>query len=282
MKTSKPSPHLAALIDLALQEDLGTGDLTTDALFTSDSKTRATLVAREALVVSGLDVAGLVFKRLDSECRFKPSCQEGRSVRKGTVIAHISGPVRALLRAERTALNFIRHLSGIATLTQRYVDAIQGTGCTLLDTRKTTPGLRTLEKAAVRAGGGGNHRMGLFDGAMIKDNHIAAAGSIRAAVDAVRTTIPPTVKIEVECDSLRQVREALDAGANIIMLDNMPPSKMAKAVAMVDSRAHTEASGNITLDNIRQVAESGVDYISVGALTHSARSVDISMDIQVP
>ena len=280
MSSNNPDPQLAALIDLALTEDLGSGDLTTNALFTDRAQGAAGLIARQALVVSGLDVTAAVFTRLDKSCSFKLLTQDGRHVKKGTVLARIRGPVRALLIGERPALNFIRHLSGIASLTAEYVKALKGTGCTLLDTRKTTPGLRRLEKAAVRAGGGSNHRLGLFDGAMIKDNHITAAGSIRAAVKTVRKSIPPTVKIEVECSNFKQVRESLAAGADIIMLDNMPPEKMAKAVALVAGQAATEASGNITLKNIRATAKTGVDFISVGALTHGARAVDISMELE--
>jgi nicotinate-nucleotide pyrophosphorylase (carboxylating) len=275
----KPDPHISTLIDLALSEDLGSGDVTSGALFGSSARSKASLVAREPLVVSGLEVAGWVFDRLDDGCSFKPAAREGEAIRQGSVMARVSGSVRALLSAERTALNFVRHLSGIATLTRSYADALQDTGCRLLDTRKTTPGLRTLEKAAVRAGGGHNHRMGLFDGAMIKDNHIAAAGSIRAAVDAVRAKLPPTVKIEVECDNLGQVREALRAGADIIMLDNMTAAKMKKAVALVAGGAAIEASGGLNLDNVRRAAEAGVDYVSVGALTQGVRAVDISMEL---
>ncbi|MBW1807893.1 MAG: carboxylating nicotinate-nucleotide diphosphorylase [Deltaproteobacteria bacterium] len=280
MNTTNPDPQLAALIDLALTEDLGSGDLTTNALFTARANGAAGLIARESLVVSGLDVGAAVFTRLDQACSFKILTQDGSRAKQGTVLARVHGPVRALLTGERLALNFIRHLSGIASLTREYVKALKGTGCTLLDTRKTTPGLRRLEKAAVRAGGGSNHRLGLFDGAMIKDNHISAAGSIRAAVNTVRKSIPPTLKIEVECSNLKQVRDSLAAGADIIMLDNMPPEKMAKAVTIVNGQAATEASGNITLNNIRAVAKSGVDFISVGAITHGARSVDISMELE--
>ena len=198
------------------------------------------------------------------------------------MLASVSGPTRTLLSGERTALNFLRHLSGIATLTREYVEALSGTGCTLLDTRKTTPGLRVLEKAAVRAGGGSNHRCGLFDGVMIKDNHISAAGSIRSAVKAARRRAPPTVRIEVECANLAQVKKALAAGADIIMLDNMPPARIEKALDVIDGRAMTEASGNLTLENIRRVAETGVDFVSVGALTHSAPAADIAMEFDQP
>ncbi len=274
-----PGPHLTILIDLALAEDLGSGDLTTESLFSKRAKGRAGFLARESLVVSGLDVAAAVFTRIDDRCRFRALCDEGAHVRAGRRLAEVRGPLRALLSGERAALNFVRRLSGIATLTRRFVGELEGTGCMLLDTRKTTPGFRVLEKAAVRAGGGHNHRMGLFDGVMIKDNHISAAGSIARAVDKARRRIPPTVKIEVECSNLRQVRAALRAGADIIMLDNMPPERMARAVQIVDGRASTEASGRLELDNIRLAAEAGVDYVSVGALTHSAVAVDIAMDM---
>jgi len=277
----KPSPHLSALIDLALSEDLGNGDLTTEALFPASgrAKARAVFLAKEPLVVSGLGVVEWVFRRLDETCQCQARVQEGAAVKDRTRLATLRGPLPALLSGERTALNFLRHLCGVATLTRRYVEALAGTGCTLLDTRKTTPGLRALEKAAVRAGGGKNHRTGLFDGVMIKDNHIAAAGSIRLALHKARQRVPPTVKIEVECQDRKQVQQALDGGADIIMLDNMDLTQMARAVKLVGGRAKTEASGRIQLATLRQVAETGVDYISVGALTHSAPNVDISLEI---
>ncbi len=280
MKTTPITAHLATLIDLALGEDLGTGDLTSQALPNREQKAVANFVAREPLVVSGLSVAALVFTRLDPSCQIKAQVAEGSRVKKGAVLARVEGPLGSLLSAERCALNFLRHLSGIATLTRRYHQTLSGTGCTLLDTRKTTPGFRALEKAAVRAGGGANHRMGLFDGVMIKDNHIAASQSIRQAVSAARKQIPPTVKIEVECDNLKQVRAALAAGAELIMLDNMSHAQMRKAVALIAGRAQTEASGNLTLATVRAAAECGVDFVSVGALTHSAPNADIALDLQ--
>ena len=274
--------HLIKLIDLALAEDLGSGDLTTEAIFPQRYVGRAQIVARENLVVSGLAVTGEVFRRLSRACRFQPAVREGAKVRKGARLANLRGPVRALLCGERTALNFLRHLSGVATLTKSYVKELQGTGCKLLDTRKTTPGMRALEKAAVKAGGGFNHRMGLFDGVIIKDNHIIAAGSIEDAVARVRKRAGAKMKIEVECSGIRQALAALNAGADIIMLDNMSPARMSRAVEVIAGRAKTEASGRVTLKNIRKVARSGVDYVSVGAITHSAPAVDIAMDMILP
>jgi len=274
--------HLIKLVDLALAEDLGSGDLTTEAIFPQRYVGRAVILARESLVVSGLGVAREVFRRLSRACRFQPAVKEGARVGKGARLADVRGPVRALLCGERTALNFLRHLSGVATLTRAYVKELEGTGCVLLDTRKTTPGMRTLEKAAVKAGGGTNHRMGLFDGVLIKDNHIIAAGSIEDAVARVRRRAGAKMDIEVECSGIRMVQAALEAGADIIMLDNMSPKRMARAVEIVAGRAKTEASGRVTLKNIRRVAQSGVDYVSVGALTHSAPSVDIAMDMDLP
>lgn len=275
----KPSPRLAALIDLALTEDLGAGDLTSEALFSEEASGKAKFVAREELIASGLSVAASVFRRLDDRCLLRATVREGGRVRKDGVLAVVTGPLRALLTGERTALNFVRHLSGVATLTRRYVQALRGTDCRLLDTRKTTPGMRTLEKAAVRAGGGSNHRLGLFDAVLIKDNHVVAVGSIVGAVEAVRRRVGPLVKIEVEATSLAQVREALKAGVDVIMLDNLPPRLVGKAVLLVAGRARTEASGRLNLENVRLFAECGVDFISVGALTHSAPAVDISMEL---
>ncbi|HOX42546.1 MAG TPA: carboxylating nicotinate-nucleotide diphosphorylase [Myxococcota bacterium] len=273
-----PPVAIQALIELALAEDLGTGDLTSEALFSPTRRSAARLVAREPLVVSGLWLAEVIFQRLDGRCRVRARVDEGAWVRAGAVLAEVRGPTRALLSGERTALNFVRHLCGVASLTRSYARVLAGTGCTLLDTRKTTPGMRALEKAAVRAGGGHNHRMGLFDGVMIKDNHIAAAGSIARAVAAARRRVPPTVRIEVECERLAQVEQAVRAGADIVMLDNMPPARMAAAVRRVAGRARTEASGRVTLARLAEVARTGVDYVSVGALTHSAPSADIALD----
>ncbi len=274
-----PSPHTLALIDLALAEDLGTGDLTSEAILPAGRRGRARMRAREPLVATGLWLAEAVFRRVDERCRARLRVAEGAEVESGATLLEVRGPLRALLSGERTALNFVRHLCGVATLTRRYARALRGTGCALLDTRKTTPGMRALEKAAVRAGGGRNHRMGLFDGVMIKDNHIAAAGSIARAVAAARRRVPPTVRIEVECEGLAQVAQAVRAGADIVMLDNMPPARMAEAVRRVAGRARTEASGRITLARLAAIAATGVDYISVGALTHSAPAADIALDL---
>jgi nicotinate-nucleotide pyrophosphorylase (carboxylating) len=274
-----PSAHLNALIDLALQEDMGAGDLTSQALCSDADRAKAHFIARQKLVVSGLEVAAAVFSRLDARCRFQIQAKEGSAVRSGAMLAVVTGPLKAILSGERTALNFTRHLSGVATLTRQYVKQLRGTRCRLLDTRKTTPGMRALEKAAVRAGGGSNHRMGLFDGVLIKDNHITAKGSIQRAVEAARKRVGPMVKVEVEAESLAQVHEALAAGADMIMLDNMKPALMAKAVQLIKGRALIEASGRINLDTVRIVAETGVDFVSVGAITHSAPAVDIAMDL---
>jgi nicotinate-nucleotide pyrophosphorylase (carboxylating) len=242
----------------------------------------AHFVARQKLVVSGLEVARQVFWRLDSRCRFSRQVGEGQEVSKDGVLVRIQGPLLTLLQGERVALNFVRHLCGVATSTRRLVDLLRGTSCKLLDTRKTTPGFRVLEKAAVRAGGGNNHRMGLFDGVMIKDNHIARAGSIQKAVAKARAVVPPTLKIEVECETLAQVQKALRASADIIMLDNMPLEQMKQAVRIVNGRAQTEASGRIDEKSIRRVAACGVDFVSVGAITHSAPAVDVSMEMVSP
>ncbi len=274
-----PRAQLSMLIDLALQEDVGAGDLTSQALCSESDRGRARFISREPLVVSGLDVAAAVFARLDARCRFKSRVKEGAAVRSGATLAVVTGPLQALLSGERTALNFTRHLSGVATLTRRYVKELRGTRCRLLDTRKTTPGMRALEKAAVRAGGGSNHRMGLFDGMLIKDNHIVAQGSIQRAVATARKRVGPKVKIEVEAESLAQVRAALSAGADIIMLDNMKPALMVKAVRLVNRQAKLEASGRVTLETVRAVAKTGVDFVSVGTITHSAPAVDIAMDL---
>jgi nicotinate-nucleotide pyrophosphorylase (carboxylating) len=261
----------------ALAEDVGEGDVTTDATIDADASGEAELVLREPGVVCGLDVAEAVFRALDAEVRFERLIEEGTLVGSATAVARVSGPLRAILTGERTALNFLGRLSGIATLTRRYVDAVAGTGAAILDTRKTTPGLRVLEKHAVAVGGGRNHRLGLDDGVLVKDNHLRAAGSIREAVDRLRaaTHLP----VEVECDTLEQVSEALAAGADALLLDNMRVDELRQAVAVVRGRARLEASGGVTLDNVRAVAESGVDEISVGALTHSARSLDVSLEL---
>jgi nicotinate-nucleotide pyrophosphorylase (carboxylating) len=261
----------------ALAEDVGAGDVTTEATVDADATGEAVLLLREAGVVCGLDAAEAVFRALDTDVRFETLVEEGAPVDSETVVARVSGLERAILTGERTALNFLGRLSGIATLTRAYVDAIAGTGAAILDTRKTTPGLRVLEKHAVACGGGRNHRLALDDGVLVKDNHLRALGSVAAAVERLRdVTLLP---IEVECDTLAQVSDALDAGADALLLDNMSLDDLRSAVALAHGRARLEASGGITLENVRAVAETGVDEISIGALTHAARSLDVSLEL---
>jgi nicotinate-nucleotide pyrophosphorylase (carboxylating) len=233
---------------------------------------------RKPGVIAGLVVAEAAFRMLDPAVTFKVEVPDGSKAPARAIIAHVAGDARALLSAERVALNFLGRMSGIATLTRTYVDAVAGTGATIVDTRKTTPNLRPFEKYAVRAGGAKNHRTGLYDAVLIKDNHIAAAGSITKAVNAARAGTAHMVKIEVEVDTLKQLEEALKIGVDTILLDNMPPDTLRKAVAMASSRAVLEASGNITIDTVRAVAETGVDYISSGAITHSAINLDLGLD----
>jgi nicotinate-nucleotide pyrophosphorylase (carboxylating) len=268
---------LDRLIEQALLEDIHTGDITTQALIPADSRASARLIAKEELTLAGLFVAETVFKRLDADVEFIPALAEGARAAKGALIASVRGNAAELLMGERVALNLLQRLSGIATLTSRYVAAVAGTGARIVDTRKTTPGLRELEKYAVRVGGGINHRTGLYDGILIKENHIAATGGIGEAIKRARNYIPHTLKIEIETESLAQVDEALASGADIIMLDNMSLADMRSAVAAIAGRALVEASGGVNLETVRAIAETGVDIISVGALTHSARAMDISM-----
>ena len=262
----------------ALAEDIGAGDVTTEATVAPDAIGTAELLVKEAGVVCGLRVAETAFRALDPEIRFEALASDGDDVEPAAVVARLTGSERAILTAERVALNFVGRLSGIATLTRRYVDAVEGTGAAVLDTRKTTPGLRALEKDAVAAGGGRNHRFGLDDAVLIKDNHLRAAGSIAAAIALVRAATD--LSVEVECETLVQVVEALDAGVDAILLDNMSLEELRAAVALVDGRARLEASGGVTLETIRAIAETGVDEISVGALTHSARSLDVSLELR--
>ncbi len=264
-----------------LREDLEHGDITTDAIF-SDQETATVLIrAREPLVAAGMEqIAARVFRLLNERVVFSQAVSDGQQVTSGEVLMMVSGSVRTLLRGERVALNLVQRLCGIATLTRQYVDAVQGLGVSIVDTRKTTPGLRMLEKYAVRVGGGRNHRYSLSDGVLIKDNHIAACGSIRRAVEKARAAVPHTIAIEVETDTLEQVQECLKCGVQIIMLDNMDCNTMRQAVAMINGKALIEASGGVNLDTVRGIAETGVDIISVGALTHSARSCDIGLDWQ--
>ena len=268
---------LERIVHAALAEDIGAGDVTTEATVAADAVGTAALVVKEPGIVCGLRAAEFTFRALDPEIGFEAFAQDGDTVEAPAVVARVSGSLRAILTGERVALNFLGRLSGIATLTRRYVDAIAGTGVAVLDTRKTTPGLRALEKHAVAAGGGRNHRFGLDDAILVKDNHLRAAGSISEAVELVRRA--SDLPIEVECDTLDQVGEALEAGVDAILLDNMPPARLRAVVALVDGRVPLEASGGVTLDTIRAVAEAGVDEISVGALTHSASSLDVSLEL---
>ncbi|KAF0123401.1 MAG: nicotinate-nucleotide pyrophosphorylase (carboxylating) [bacterium] len=267
------------LIKLALDEDIGTSDLTTSSVIDPGIKGNAQIIAKEDLILAGIDIFCSVFTFLNSEVTFNKFFKDGDFVNSNSAVAEISCDVIDLLRGERVALNFLQRLSGIASLTRRYVDRVKGYNAKVLDTRKTTPGWRSLEKYAVKVGGGTNHRSGLFDGILIKDNHIKACGGIRQAVEKARANIPHTFKIEVEAKDLNEVREALESGVEIIMLDNMDTEEMGKAVKVINKRAVVEASGGINLDNIVDVAKTGVDLISVGALTHSARACDISMNI---
>jgi nicotinate-nucleotide pyrophosphorylase (carboxylating) len=265
------------IIDVALAEDIHTGDITTLAMLPTPRRMRARLVAKEPLVVAGLAVARRVFAKLDPSTDFTPAFADGDRVEPGQVLARLEGDAAALLQGERVSLNLLQRMCGIATQTAAFVQELEGTQARVVDTRKTTPGLRVLEKYAVRVGGGTNHRTGLYDGVLIKENHIAAAGGIAEAVRRARAYIPHTLKIEVETETLDQVRQALEAGADIIMLDNMSLEQMSEAVALIAKRALVEASGGVNLSTIRAIAQTGVDIISVGALTHSVRAADISM-----
>jgi len=267
------------LVDAALAEDVGRGDITTDAVVGKNLYGAAELIAKENMTVSGLFIAELAFMRLDKKAVFKAFFKDGQTVKKGAVIAKVTGPMRTLLTGERVALNFLQRLSGIATKTGQFVRAMKSNKTKLLDTRKTTPCLRPLEKYAVLSGGGTNHRLGLYDSVLIKDNHIMAAGSVTAAVEAVKKKYKGLLRIEVEVNGLSETKEAVEAGADIIMLDNMKPAAMKKALALINGRALVEASGNIDITNIREAAATGVDFISVGALTHSAKAIDISMEV---
>jgi len=268
------------LIEQALAEDIGPGDVTSGAVIPEDSSSTAEIIAKEDLVLAGIPFAREVFRTLDPGVRFTPVAHDGSRVPFGSLIARVQGNTRVLLAGERVALNIMQHLSGIATLTARFVELLKGSRATILDTRKTLPGLRELEKYAVRMGGGRNHRFGLYDGVLIKDNHITAAGSIIKAMAAVRNKVHPLLMVEVEVKTLDEVREALAAGAMMIMLDNMPPDMMKQAVNIVAGRIPVEASGNVTLETVRAIADTGVDFISSGSLTHSAPAADISMKIQ--
>jgi len=264
---------------LALEEDLGqAGDITTNAVMPAHASAEAEIVVRKPGVIAGLDLAAASFKALDPDVQFVADIADGAKVARGSRIARVQGKTRALLSAERTALNFLGRLSGIATLTAAYVAAINGTEAKIACTRKTTPGLRALEKYAVRAGGGSNHRFGLYDAVLVKDNHIAAAGGLAEALTRLRTTTGHLVKVEVEVDTLDQLDEALHFPIDAVLLDNMDVAALKQAVALVNGRVVTEASGGVTLETVRKIAETGVDLISVGALTHSAPVLDLALE----
>ena len=273
--------ELRNLVRTALDEDEAFNDLTTIATVVSDRHARGQLVARAEGVLCGVPLAVEAFRQLDPKVTIRVDLEDGAKLRKGSNILYLSGHARALLAAERVALNFMQRLSGIATLTARYVDAVKGTKAKILDTRKTTPGWRLLEKYAVRAGGGTNHRLNLSAAVLIKDNHLAAVdGDVALAVRRARDLAPAGTKIEVECDRIEQVRAAVEANADIVMFDNMRPEQMAECVRLVAGRAVTEASGGVSLQNAREIALAGVDWISVGALTHSAPALDLALDFE--
>jgi len=273
---------LDTLISLALSEDVGPGDVTTEALVPAGARGAAVVVAREELVLAGVDAASRVFARLDPGVRVVAVRADGDTLSPGDVAMRIEGFFRAILTGERTALNFLQHLSGVATASRAAAEALRGTKTRLLDTRKTTPGWRALEKRAVRLGGGHGHRTGLFDGVLVKDNHIAAVGSIAEAVRRARVHAHPLLKVEVEVKNLQEVREAIEAGADLLLLDNMTDAQLAEAVRVAAGRVPTEASGNMSVARLPHVAAAGVDFVSMGALTHSAPAADLSLALERP
>jgi nicotinate-nucleotide pyrophosphorylase (carboxylating) len=273
-----PELEFDATIEAALREDMPEGDITSESIVPAGAVSEAVLLAKEDGVLAGLTVARRVFEIVDARVEFRGECPDGKAFRKGDVLARIKGPTVSLLKAERTALNFLQRLSGIATATRRFVDAVAGTKARILDTRKTTPGLRLLEKYAVRMGGGTNHRLSLSDMVLIKDNHLRYVGSITEAVRRARARVPSGIKVEVEVTTVDEAREALAAAADIIMLDNMPIEGMKAVVSLDAGRVPLEVSGNVTLERVREIAATGVDYISVGALTHSSPALDISLE----
>ena len=269
--------EILAAIRNALAEDIGPGDATTNSIIPAEAAMRGQIIAKKDGVIAGLDVVQSVYQMVDKQVDFRPQVDEGAGVTNRQVLALVTGRTRSLLTAERTALNFLGRISGIATLTRSFVDAVAGTKAVILDTRKTAPGLRLVDKLAVKRGGGQNHRIGLYDMVLIKDNHIDYTGSITLAVENARAGSPGLV-LEVEARTIEDVREALSIGVERILLDNMTPESMAEAVRLTAGRAKLEASGNVTLENVRRIAETGVDYISVGALTHSVKVFDVSFD----
>ena len=275
---------IGKLLDLGIEEDINTGDITTESIIPESMNATATMTAKQDGVISGLEIVKMVYDRFQDDVVFTPYFKDGDTVKKGDVILKVEATYPTLLRGERLSLNIFQRMCGIATETARYVKELAGTQTQLLDTRKTAPGLRVLDKLAVKHGGGTNHRMGLYDMAMIKDNHIKMAGGISKAVEQVRSRIPSDIKIEVETTDLDEVRQAIDAGADIIMLDNMDTARMTEAVSIIkaaDKGIKTEASGNMSIPRLLEVAATGVDFISVGALTHTVKGMDISMNIQV-
>ena len=272
------TPEIDRIIEAALQEDMPDGDVTSESLIPHDSVSKAILLSKEDGVLAGIDVAARVFWKIDPQVSFTKKTEDGSSILAGDTLAQIEGPSISLLKGERTALNFLQRLSGIATLTQRFVTRIEESPTQILDTRKTTPSLRSLEKYAVKIGGGTNHRLNLSDMVLIKDNHLKIVGNISEAVTRAREKVGPDVKIEVETTTFEEVREAVDSGADMIMLDNMSPQRMKSVVEWVNGRVPLEASGNVKLSTVKEIASSGVDFISVGSLTHSYQSLDISME----
>lgn len=266
-------------IEMALREDIGDGDITTSSIMKTSHRVTAHLIAKENLILAGIDIFQQVYKKLDQKLQLSKHFADGDEVNKDSIIGEVSGEVASILKGERVALNFLQRLSGIATLTHKFVTRVNSYPVKILDTRKTTPGWRSLEKYAVKMGGGENHRLGLFDAILIKNNHISAAGGIGEAVQRVRDRVPDGFKIEIETRSLEDVKNALDSGVDTIMLDNMGIEMMTEAVTLVNKKVLVEASGNITLDNVEEVARTGVDLISVGALTHSAMAVDVHLKV---
>ncbi len=281
MSNHGPSTRsLDRLLELAFDEDLGgAGDITTCALVPEDARGRAELLAKEPMVLSGLSAFAYAFTRYDAEVRVKLSCRDGEQVNAGTKVAALEGRLRSLLTAERTALNLVQRTCGIATLARQAAEAVKGSKLKILDTRKTAPGFRALAKAAVRDGGAHNHRFGLFDGVLIKDNHIAAVGSVREALRLAKERAGSLVKIEIEVTTLEQLKEALAESPDVVMLDNMSDAQIREAVRLTRGKAKLEVSGGITLERLRTLARIGVDYVSMGALTHSARAMDLSLEI---
>ena len=274
--------HIDRLIKMTLEEDIGSGDVTTSFLMNTNQIYEAEVKAKGSFILAGLEVMGRVFQTLDHRIEMDALCSDGVLLPEGTRIALVRGPLAMLLCGERVALNFLQRLSGIATLTNRYVSLVRDLDVKIVDTRKTAPGFRALDKYAVRVGGGSNHRFGLYDGILIKDNHIKASGSIKRAVHSVRMKAPHTLKIEVETSTIQEVREAIECDVDIIMVDNMSLETIRSAVELIRGRALVEASGGITLENVRAVAQTGVDLISVGEITHSVKAPDISMKLLSP